>query len=467
MFVAAVPAIRPARAVGCAPVLRPLAFDGLSGRRALARRSQGVQIYAPVFCAQSGSAAAERPAGGRGRAKKSVAGISYVPSSNAARRRRPVRRAADEPDVPRPPPLRTEEEEDEEDEGPVVVLSAVESALVAAGLELEQIKSLHERRPDLFELDADEILLAAGHLEALGLSDVEVASVAEADIELVDASAWHQWGARFHFAESSVTLHKATQLIAVLSQLGVGQAQAGRILRRMPQLLNVSVEKAQRVVDFLLAEGFTKEELKQCVSKAPLFTYGVESNVAPKLRFLEGLGLSPAAARSVAARAPIFSYGLESNLRPKTELLRSLGFSHAQIASIVHRFPQIFNYAPSSLVPKLDALERAGLPRPAVLQLVSKKPVVLSLSPSSIASKLALLSDIGATPEELAAFPAFLTLSTERIRRRAAFLASRGLPRPSLARMLACADGPFAARVARAEPDEYAAFQAPAAPQAQ
>ena len=221
---------------------------------------------------------------------------------------------------------------------------------------------------------------------------------------------------------------RVDRVLALLRALGLTAEDAGRVLHRRPQMLEISLAaQARPVIEFLVeALGLQEPHLRRVVRHAPrILELSVEEVLRPGAAFMQGaeVAASPAAAaaaatngtlppwialpfglkgtalaEAVAKRPHILWCAREEALRSVNYILEVLNGDRSVAMHVVSRVPQVLLTSVTALRTQVQWLERfleAGTPAPTaapttgsyrtvrddVADLIARYPSALVLSP--------------------------------------------------------------------------------------
>ncbi|XP_076462349.1 transcription termination factor 3, mitochondrial-like [Babylonia areolata] len=129
-----------------------------------------------------------------------------------------------------------------------------------------------------------------------------------------------------------------------LQDLGVGDAQLGRVLTKSPLLLKEDIEDMQGRINYLESKKFSREQIIRIVTSAPLTLMLPVTYLDKKLGFLQKMfHLTGDEVRLTAAKLPkIIPWKLQKLKDTRFYVKEMLGFSDRELKAMLLAAPKVF-----------------------------------------------------------------------------------------------------------------------------
>ncbi|PON72702.1 Mitochodrial transcription termination factor [Parasponia andersonii] len=155
------------------------------------------------------------------------------------------------------------------------------------------------------------------------------------------------------------------------ADLRVPDRDLRRVINKCPRLLACSARDQLRPALFYLRRLGFRDPEALVYSDAVLLVSSVERTLIPKLRFIEGMGVSAEEAAAMVVRCPaLFTFSIENNFRPKWEYLAG---EMGRRVEELKEFPQYFAFSLEKRIkPRHTEVARRGvgveMPLPLMLK---------------------------------------------------------------------------------------------------
>ncbi|XP_004250434.1 transcription termination factor MTERF9, chloroplastic [Solanum lycopersicum] len=128
--------------------------------------------------------------------------------------------------------------------------------------------------------------------------------------------------------------------------------------------------------DLLDEMGMNKSQIKTLVSSSPQLLFcRVDENLKPKIKVLQGLGLSVPQLATFMRRSNFLTRGLDTIIQPNLVYLRDLLPTHHHVAMILIKEPRLFSYnLPKVMPPNISLLQNFGFTTPHILKAFHRHP---------------------------------------------------------------------------------------------
>ncbi|EGZ30398.1 hypothetical protein PHYSODRAFT_310332 [Phytophthora sojae] len=199
-------------------------------------------------------------------------------------------------------------------------------------------------------------------------------------------------------ALKAISLHVGIQW---LRDLGLSHDKINVVIKRHPNILGIAIDKYEALADWYISKGVSKNKLPYVFNVFPqAVSYGIDTNLEPKVDFLKEIGCSDKQITSVLMMAPqIFSNSVEG-LRAKTNYLMELGISRELLPCIVARVPQCLGMKSTRVKESVDALDEmfgAG----AGIRALTWNCIIVMYNIDSMRASLDYLISLGFTRERI------------------------------------------------------------------
>jgi len=138
--------------------------------------------------------------------------------------------------------------------------------------------------------------------------------------------------------------------------------------------------------DLLDEMGMNKSQIKTLVSSSPQLLFcRVDENLKPKIKVLQGLGLSVSQLATFMTRSNFLTRGLDTIIQPNLVYLRDLLPTHHHVAMILIKEPRLLSCnLPKVMPPNISLLQNFGFSMADILKAFHRHPRLLLNSPEWI-----------------------------------------------------------------------------------
>eukprot|EP00262_Sarcandra_glabra_P006928 TRINITY_DN1948_c0_g1_i5.p1 TRINITY_DN1948_c0_g1~~TRINITY_DN1948_c0_g1_i5.p1 ORF type:complete len:290 (-),score=29.85 TRINITY_DN1948_c0_g1_i5:269-1138(-) len=139
-----------------------------------------------------------------------------------------------------------------------------------------------------------------------------------------------------------------------LENLGIDKTKWAKVIHRFPALLTYSRQKVKALVDFLVEQGLSAENIGKVLTRSPnIVSYSVEDKLRPTADYFCLMGVDVAV---LLYRSPqTFGLSIEANLKPVTEFFLGRGYDMDDIGTMVSRYGALYTFSlEANVIPKWD-----------------------------------------------------------------------------------------------------------------
>lgn len=211
--------------------------------------------------------------------------------------------------------------------------------LIELGLELKQIQGITRRFPSFayYSLEG-KIRPVVEFLLDLGVPKSDIPTILKKRPQLCGIS----------LSENIIPT------MSFLESLGVDKRKWAKVIHRFPAFLTYSRQKVNTTVKFLLEMGLLEADIGKVLMRCPnIISYSVEDKLRPTSAYFQSLGVNVAA---LLCRSPTtFGLSIDGHLKPVTGFFLERGYSMVEISTMVLRFGSLYTFSlTENLIPKWD-----------------------------------------------------------------------------------------------------------------
>ncbi|CAE7201819.1 MTERF4 [Symbiodinium sp. CCMP2456] len=246
---------------------------------------------------------------------------------------------------------------------------------------------------------------------------------------------------------SAVEIRKTNVIAFLEEKLQFSEVGISRLASRSQKIWGMSIESNLKPkVAWLEDVGLSRRQVAKVVAVFPqVLGCSTEGNLKPTVAWLEDVGLSRTQVAKVVAGSPqVLGCSIDDNLKPTVAWLEAVGLSREQVAKVVVGSPQVLGCSiEGNLKLTVAWLQDVGLSRGQVAKVVAVFPQVLGCSiGGNLKPTVAWLEDVGLSRTQVAkvvaGYPRVLGCSVDgNLKPTVAWLEDVGLSREQVAKVVA------------------------------
>lgn len=174
--------------------------------------------------------------------------------------------------------------------------------------------------------------------------------------------------------------------------LGFPKSRLALMIKKSPQLLNVSAVNMNMRIKELETLGFDHSKIIRMIYKEPCILKYSFNNISNKIDEFIKLGIPKEKVIKMVSFAPaIFSRKMDV-FKERIVDLETLGFNKNQIIKIISNLPNILVYSLDNIKVKILELEKIGFSHKEVINMLASAPTLFSNNKETIMAKIAVLN---------------------------------------------------------------------------
>ena len=256
-----------------------------------------------------------------------------------------------------------------------------------------------------------------------------------------------------------------TRVEYLQSELGFDSAELRKLIDKEPTVLLQQNRHSVPRCRYLTQLGIPAESLPKVIRKQPqILQLSVSKGLGPRVDFFEKqLRIPEAEIPKLIERNPaVLTLSIENQIKPRLEYFKMLGIPDDGLVKMIVRHPHLLHYSFEGLEEHINFLASIGMTEQEMVHTVTRLSQIFSLSvANSLKPKFIYLTEeLGGNVQTCVKFPAYFSLSLDkRIRPRHTYLQQLDIsPDPFPMRYLSEKDEDFAARTSRSLQD-YISFK--------
>lgn len=256
-----------------------------------------------------------------------------------------------------------------------------------------------------------------------------------------------------------------TRVEYLQSELGFDSAELRKLIDKEPTVLLQQNRHSVPRCRYLTQLGIPAESLPKVIRKQPqILQLSVSKGLGPRVDFFEKeLRIPEAEIPKLIERNPaVLTLSIENQIKPRLEYFKMLGIPDDRLVKMIVRHPHLLHYSFEGLEEHINFLASIGMTEQEMVHTVTRLSQIFSLSVAdSLKPKFIYLTEeLGGNVQTCVKFPAYFSLSLDkRIRPRHTYLQQLDIsPDPFPMRYLSEKDEDFAARTSRSLRD-YISFK--------
>ena len=256
-----------------------------------------------------------------------------------------------------------------------------------------------------------------------------------------------------------------TRVDYLQSELGFDGTELCKLIDKEPKILLQRNRHSVPRCRYLRQLGIPAESLPTIIRKQPqILQLSVSRGLGPRVDFLKReLRIPEIEIPKLIERNPaVLTLSVEKQIKPRIAYFKKLGIPDDGLVKMIVRHPQLLHYSFEGLEERISFLASIGMTEQEMVHTITRLSQIFSLSVTdSLKPKFAYLTEeLGGDVQTCVKFPAYFSLSLEkRIRPRHTYLQQLHIsPDPFPMRFLSEKDEAFAARTSRSLED-YISFK--------
>lgn len=173
-------------------------------------------------------------------------------------------------------------------------------------------------------------------------------------------------------------------------------------------------EKADSVINFLKAVGFSRTQFESALQRAPCLLFSSVDNIKPKIKIFQDAGICPSDIVKIISSDPlILTRSADNRLFPSITALKSVVGSFADVSKILRLCGWFLRTdLDKTLIPNVEMMKSCGVPSRQIARYLAAFPRLFLVKPEKLKGFIDRVDGMGVDRGSLVFLPAIRTVSS-------------------------------------------------------